>query len=92
MIARACSESHSRSSNRPIVLSLLPDPFGDGVSSIRAEDLAIAAHLASAFGRDHGDLEGPLDAIALQGFELEGFASANDVAAIEVASHAMGFK
>ena len=76
----------------PAFLRLLPDPFGHSISAFHAKHFAIAAHLAAPFGGDHGDLEWALDAIALERFELEGFAAANDVAAIEVATHAMGFK
>ena len=80
------------SRNLPFVLSLLPDPFGNGISTILSQHLAIAAHLAPPFGGDHGDLQWALDAIALERFELEGFAAANDVAAIEMTANAMGFK
>ena len=76
----------------PALLRLLPDPFGYSISAVFSKHFAVAAHLAAPFGGNHGDLQRALDAISLERFELQGFAAANDVAAIEVAPHAMGFK
>ena len=76
----------------PALLGLLPDPFGHSIGAVFSKHFAIAAHLAAPFGGNHRDLQWALDAIALERFELERFAPANDVAAIEVTAHAMGFK
>ena len=76
----------------PAFLRLLPDPFGHSISAVFSKHFAIAAHLAAPFCGDHRDLQWALDAIAFERFELEGLAAANDVAAIEVATNAMGFK
>lgn len=73
-------------------MRLLPDEFSNGISAFHAKHFAIATHLAAPFRRDHRDLQGAFNSIALEGFELQRFAAANDVAAIEVATHAMGFK
>ena len=73
-------------------MRLLPDPFGHSISAVFSKHFAISTHLAAPFGGDHGDLQWARDAIALERFEFQGFAAANDVAAIEMTAHAMGFK
>ena len=73
----------------PGVLSLDEDPFGHELITIRAENIGVTTHLAAPFTGDGGNGLHRCNAITLEGLQFEVFPTANDVAAVDVASSAV---
>ncbi len=81
--------SEASSDLGPIQLGLLPHVGGHRLCSPIPKHGCIARHLALARGSNYGDPLWSINAIALQGRQMQVFAAANDVAAIDVAASAM---
>ena len=81
-----------RSLGRPAQEGLLPHILAYLLRANRPKHLAIAAHLANPFSRNRGNRGGARDAVALEGLQFQGAAPANDVAAMDMATGAVGLK
>ena len=73
----------------PGLLSLFQNPAGDYTITSFAENVAVATHLPHAVAGDACNGINRVEAAALQGCQFQILASANDVAAVDMATRAM---
>ena len=76
----------------PGVLSLHEHPFRHKLISLAPENVGVTTHLASTFTGNGCDGVHRCDLLTLEGLQLQVFPSANDVAAVDVASGAVLFE